>query len=201
MEELRNNLEKATKLIDGLSKERNKWSKTVNQIDKEFDYLPGDCVLSTAFVSYMGPFRSKYREFMMNLWLTFMKENGTLNSPNFEVTLFLTEPATIRNWNTNGLSNDRFSLENGIIISQSYRYPFIVDPQNQAWKWIKNIELDNGLTIIDSRLSNNMESLEIAMQNGYPTLMQIDFEKPDPHIISILSKSIVKKSNLKHLTL
>lgn len=190
-------MEKATKLIDGLSKERQKWSKTVNQIDKEFDYLPGDCILSTAFVSYMGPFRFKCREFIMKLWLTFMKDNGALNNPNFEVTLFLTDPAIIRNWNTNGLSNDKFSLENGIIISQSYRYPFIIDPQNQAWKWIKNIELDNGLTVIDGRLENYMQSLEIALQNGYSTLMQIDFDKPDPHIISILSKSIVKKSELK----
>lgn len=198
-EELKNNLEKATKLIDGLSKERRKWSKTINQIDKEFDYLPGDCVLSTAFVSYMGPFRFKRREFIMDLWLTFMKENGAPNNPNFEVTLFLTDPATIRNWNSNGLSNDRFSVENGIIINQSYRYPFVIDPQNQAWKWINNIELDNGLTVIDGRLTNNnMQSLEIALQNGYPTLMQIDFDKPDPHIISILSRSIVKKGKLKY---
>jgi dynein heavy chain len=195
---LKNNLEKATKLIDGLSKERKKWSKTVNQIDKEFDYLPGDCVLSTAFISYMGPFRFKCREFIMNLWLAFMKENGALNNPNFEVTLFLTDPAIIRIWNTNGLSNDRFSLENGIIISQSYRNPFIIDPQNQAWKWLKNIELDNGLTIIDGRLENYTQSLEIALQNGYSTLMQIDFDKPDPYIISLLSKSIVKKSELKY---
>lgn len=187
-------MEKSTKLIDGLSKERKKWNKTINQINMEFDYLPGDCVLSSAFLSYMGPFKFKYREFLMNLWLTFMKENGVPNNPNFEITLFLTDPGTIRIWNNHGLSNDRFSLENGIIISQSYRYPFIIDPQSQAWKWIKNIELDNGLKIIDFRSRNTPQNLENALQNGYPTLMQIDYENIDPHIISILSKSIVKQS-------
>lgn len=187
-------MEKATKLIDGLSKERMKWSKTLSQIDKEYDYLPGDCVLSTAFVSYMGPFRFKSREIIMNLWLQLIRENGVLNNPNFEVTLFLTNPTTIRNWNNHGLSNDRFSLENGIIISQSYRYPFIIDPQNQAWRWIKNIELDNGLKIIDYRSKNSMQNLEIALQNGYPTLIQIDFENVDPLINSILSRSILKQS-------
>ncbi|XP_008181522.3 dynein heavy chain 2, axonemal [Acyrthosiphon pisum] len=194
-EELKSNLEKATKLIDGLSKERMKWSKTLSQIDKEYDYLPGDCVLSTAFVSYMGPFRFKSREIIMNLWLQIIRENGALNNPNFEVTLFLTNPTTIRNWNNHGLSNDRFSLENGIIISQSYRYPFIIDPQSQAWRWIKNIELDNGLKIIDYRSKNSMQNLEIALQNGYPTLIQIDFENVDPLIISILSRSILKQRN------
>lgn len=187
-------MEKATKLIDGLSKERKKWNKTLNQINKEFDYLPGDCVLSTAFVSYMGPFRYKSREIIMNLWLQLIRENGALNNPNFEVTLFLTNPTTIRNWNNHGLSNDRFSLENGIIISQSYRYPFIIDPQSQAWRWIKNIELENGLKIIDFRSNNYMQNLEISLQSGYPTLMQIDFENVDPLINSILSRSILKQS-------
>lgn len=187
-------MEKATKLIIGLSKERNKWNKTVNQIDKEFEYLMGDCVLSTAFISYMGPFKSECREFLMKLWLQFMKENGALNNPNFEVTLFLTDPTQIRNWNNHGLSNDRFSIENGIIISQSYRYPFIIDPQSQAWNWIKNIESNNELQIIDYRSTNNMRALEIALQNGYPTLMHISYENLNPHVISILSKSIVKQS-------
>jgi len=189
-------LEKATKLADGFSKEKLKWNKTLNQIVKEFDYLIGDCVLSTAFVSYMGPFRFKCREIIMNLWLQLIRENGALNNPNFEVTLFLTDPTTIRNWNNHGLSNDRFSLENGIIISKSYRYPFIIDPQSQACRWIKNTELDNGLKIIDYRSKNNMQNLEIALQNGYPTLIQIDFENVDPHIISILSRSILKQSKL-----
>ncbi|VVC43185.1 Dynein heavy chain, domain-2,Dynein heavy chain domain,Dynein heavy chain, domain-1,Dynein heavy chain, P- [Cinara cedri] len=194
-EELRNSLEKATKLIDELSKERKKWNITVNQIDMEFNYLPGDCVLSTAFVSYMGPFRFKSREFLMDLWLNFMRENGVQYNPNFEVTLFLTDPETIRNWNNNGLSNDRFSLENGVIINQSYRYPFIIDPQSLAWKWIKNIEFDNGLIIINNKSINSMHNLETALKNGYPILVQIDFENLDPYILSIIYKSIVKQRN------
>lgn len=162
----------------------------------EFNYLPGDCALSTAFVSYMGPFNFKYREFFMDLWLQFMRGNGVQYNPNFEVTLFLTNPETIRNWNNHGLSNDKFSLENGVIINQSYRYPFIIDPQTLAWKWIKNIEFDNGLKIIDNKSINNVHNLEMALKNGNPTLVQMDFENLDPYIFSILSKSIVKQSKL-----
>lgn len=130
----------------------------------------------------------------MDLWSTFTRENGAFNNPNFDVTLFLTDPATVRKWNVNGLSDDRFSLENGIIISRSYRHAFIIDPQNQAWKWIENIESDNGLKIIDYRSTNSTRNLETALQNGYPTLMQIDFENIDPRVVSILSNSIVKQS-------
>lgn len=185
-------MEKAAKLIDGLSKERKKWNKAINLLDMEFDYLLGDCVLSAAFITYMGPFGFKCREFLMNLWLKFIEEKDAPNNPNYEVTLFLSDPETIRNWNNHGLSSDKFSIENGIIISQCGRYPLIIDPQFQAWRWIKDIEFNNGLKIIDYRLSNFMQNLEIALHNGYPVLMQISFEKLDPHITSILSRSIVK---------
>lgn len=187
-------MEKATKLIDGLSEERKKWNETVDRIETEFDYLPGDCVLGTAFVSYTGPFTLERRESLMNEWLSFVSETCVPNNPSFEVTLFLTDPVTVRKWNVRGLSMDRFSLENGIIVSQSYRYPFIIDPDGEAWKWIGNVEKDNGLLVIDYRSRDYMRDLEKALRNGHPTLMRIDFENVDPHVVSMLSKSIVKRS-------
>lgn len=186
-------MERATKLIDDLAETKKKWSEAVRQIDVGYDQLPGDCVLSTAFVSYLGPFKYKCREFLVNFWLKLMKENGAPSNPEFEFISFSADPAIIRDWNGRGLSDDRFSIENGIIISQSYRYPFIVDPQSQAREWIENVELDNGLMVIDHRSTNAMRNLEIAIQNGHPALIQIDYEQIDPHVISILSRPIVKK--------
>jgi len=193
-EELKNKLDKSSKLIDELSKEKTEWIRTANRIDVEFDRLPGDCVLSTAFVSYMGPFAHKCRGFLMNSWSTFMRENGPFNSPDFDVALFLTDPATVRRWNVHGLSDDRFSLENGIIVSQCGRRALMIDPQNQAWKWIRNVESDNGLKMVDCRSTNGAQTLETALRNGYPTLMRIDFENIDPRVVSILSSPVVRQS-------
>lgn len=186
-------MERATKLIDDLAETKKKWSEVVQQIDVEYGQLPGDCVLSTAFVSYLGPFKYKCREFLVNFWLELMKENRAPINPDFKFVSFSTDPATIRDWKGRGLSDDIFSIENGIIIDQSYRYPFIVDPQSQARKWIENVESDNGLMVIDHRSTDAMRNLEVALQNGHPVLMQIDYEKFDPHVISILSRTIVKK--------
>jgi dynein heavy chain len=54
--------------LDGLSGERARWAQTVVTLTETFVKLPGDCLLGTAFVSYLGPFVSKYREAMIEMW-------------------------------------------------------------------------------------------------------------------------------------
>lgn len=66
---LRLKLERAFILVDGLSGEKIRWTETVGTLDQNFEYLPGDCLLSTAFISYLGPFVSQYRESLIRLWL------------------------------------------------------------------------------------------------------------------------------------
>lgn len=191
---MKKNLERAALLIEGLSEEKMRWTQTVKQLNIDFDYLPGDCLLSVAFISYMGPFVTKYRDILMTLWTTSVKEMKIPSNPEYEVKTFLSDPATIRDWNIHGLPSDDFSIENGIIINHSSRWPLIIDPQCQAFKWIKHIEADNDLKIIDFCLPNYMAILEISLQHGYPTLLQITSENIDPTLMPILSKSIVKES-------
>lgn len=192
---LTRNLERAATLIEGLSGERLRWTETVKQLDIEFDYLPGDCLLSIAFISYTGPFVSKYRDILMKLWTKSIRDMKIPNNSKYEIKAFLSDPATIRNWNINGLPNDDFSTENGIIINRSSRWPLVIDPQLQALKWIKKTEHDNGLIIVDFCLPDYMQILEKSLEKGYPTLLQITSEDIDPAIMPILSKSVVKKGS------
>lgn len=67
-EVLRLKLYRASLLLDGLSGEKVRWAETINDLDVEFDNLPGDCLLSTAFTSYVGPFVSSFREELLSLW-------------------------------------------------------------------------------------------------------------------------------------
>lgn len=61
-------LERAFILVDGLAGEKIRWENTVVLLDGNFECLPGDCLLSTAFISYLGPFVSHYRESLTTLW-------------------------------------------------------------------------------------------------------------------------------------
>lgn len=170
-----------------------RWIETVKQLDIKFDYLPGDCLLSIAFISYMGPFVSKYRESLMNLWTQTVIDMEIPNDPNYETKEFLSDAAIIRNWNIHGLPNDSLSTENGIIISRGSRWPLVIDPQCQALKWIKNMEAINNIKIIDFCLPDYMNILEHSLKEGIPTLLQLTSENIEPAVMPVLLKSIVKK--------
>ncbi len=51
----------------------------------------------------------------------------------------LGDPVKIRNWQIAGLPRDTLSVENGVIVQYSRRWPLFIDPQGQANKWVKNM--------------------------------------------------------------
>ncbi|KAL1139309.1 hypothetical protein AAG570_006295 [Ranatra chinensis] len=188
-------LDRASDLIDGLAGERVRWGETIRNLDGVFDLLPGDCLLATAFVSYMGPFVSSYREELMLMWKTSVSEMELPCSLELKLGNFLATPTLIREWNILGLPSDAFSTENGIITNQATRWPLIIDPQAQAWKWIRNMEGPKGLKTVDFGVPDYMRIIEIAMQRGEPILLQNVSEVLDPSVIPILNKALVKKGN------
>lgn len=48
---------------------------------------------------------------------------------NLDPIKLLTDDATIAVWNNEGLPSDRMSTENAIILTNSDRWPLIIDPQ------------------------------------------------------------------------
>lgn len=186
-------LERAHMLVDGLAGEQQRWIETVKQLDKEFNYLIGHCLLSTAFISYLGPFITMYRD---NLMLQWEKEIVILKLPlssEFMIMNFLSDPTTIREWNIQGLPSDDFSTENGIIVTRGERWPLIIDPQCQAHKWIKNMEQKHDLQIIDFGQLDYLRILENALQFGKPVLLQNIMETIDPALMPILTKALIKQ--------
>ena len=55
------------------------------------------------------------------------------------MTMVLGNDVTIRQWAVSGLPSDSLSVENGIIMFGSRRWPLMIDPQTQANKFIKKM--------------------------------------------------------------
>nr|CAD7438227.1 unnamed protein product [Timema bartmani] len=190
---LRQKLERAAQLVDGLAGEKIRWGVTVQTLDEQFDFLPGNCLLATGFVSYTGPFVSQYRDELILLWKKHIIELEIPFSLDFSVITFLTDPTTIREWNIQGLPSDEFSTENGIIVTRGTRWPLLIDPQCQGLKWIKNMEKAKNLNVIDFGQSDFMKTLEQAIQFGNSVLLQNVMEVLDPSLAPILNKAVVKQ--------
>lgn len=55
--------------------------------------------MATAFISYLGPFVSQYREGLTELWHDEIHEKEIPFSDHFDIANFLSDPTTIREWN------------------------------------------------------------------------------------------------------
>lgn len=47
----------------------------------------------------------------------------------------------------------------------------MIDPQNQANKWIRNLEVENSLSIVRFTTPNYLKILEHAITNGKPVII------------------------------
>lgn len=189
---LKRNLERAHMLVDNLSGERVRWTETVKRLDAEFLCLPGNCLLATAFISYLGPFVTVYREKLNTKWQLAIVNEEIPCSKELMIWDFLSDATTVRDWAIQGLPSDDFSKENGVIITNGSRWPLIIDPQCQAQKWIKNMEKSNQLQVIDFGQPDFVRTLEQALQFGKPVLLQNVLEQLDPVLMPILNRAIVK---------
>lgn len=61
-------------------------------------------------------------------------------SKDYNFAEFLVKPVEFLKWQFQGLPDDHFSKENGVLVTKGRRWPLMIDPQMQANSWIKNME-------------------------------------------------------------
>ncbi|KAG7496340.1 dynein heavy chain 2, axonemal [Solea senegalensis] len=191
-DEMEVKLDRADKLVTGLAGERVRWEERAAGLEENMGYLIGDCLLAASFLSYMGPFLSNYRDELLAIWMKEVRDLEIPCAPGFSFSVFLSKPTTVRDWNIQGLPSDAFSTENGVIVTRGNRWPLMVDPQGQALKWIKNMEMKRGLKVIDFQMPDYLRVLENAIQFGYPVLLQNVQENLDPSLNAVLNKSLTR---------
>lgn len=76
----------------------------------------------------------------------------------------MSTPVQIREWQLSGLPTDDVSTDSAILVTRGQRWPLMIDPQNQAKKWIKTIEASNSLEITRMNNINLLRSLEACIR-------------------------------------
>jgi len=187
-------LEAASKLIDGLTGERTRWSADVKNLQEQSLKLVGDCMLGSSFLSYVGAFTTDYRrDLIYGRFLSDITERGIPLSDKFTLEGLLTTDATVQGWVSKGLPADDHSIQNGMLTTSASRFPLCIDPQQQAVSWIKRTYEGKNLTVKSLSESDFMKHLELAIQFGNPFLFENIDEELDPMLDPVLEKNIVKE--------
>ncbi|CAO2583043.1 Dynein axonemal heavy chain 3 [Lemmus lemmus] len=192
---------RAEKLISGLGGEKDRWTEAARQLGIRYDNLTGDVLLSSGTVAYLGAFTVDYRAQCQKEWLDCCKDKVIPGSTDFSLSHTLGDPIKIRAWQIAGLPVDSFSVDNGIIVSNSRRWPLMIDPQGQANKWVKNMEKTNKLSVIKLSDTNYVRTLENALQFGTPVLLENVGEELDAFIEPILLKATFKQQGVEYMRL
>jgi len=196
----RKKMDQANRLINSLQANKVRWVQNANEFKSLKLRLVGDVAKACAFVSYCGPFNSEFRSKLLDEYFhADLLEKEIPVSEDLALTEFLVDQATIGEWNLEGLPADDLSIQNGIMVTRSSRYPLMMDPQGQAIKWIKSREPD--LLKFDTILTLNnpmlKDRLKFPLAEGLPCLIESIENEVDPMLDPILEKQIIVKGRAK----
>lgn len=124
-------LDRAEKLIGGLGGEKERWSHAANELSNRFINITGDVLISSGVVAYLGAFTVDFRLEAIHEWHALCQKKEIPCSKVFSMNVTLGDPVKIRAWNIAGLPVDSFSVDNGIVVSNSRRWPLMIDPQGE----------------------------------------------------------------------
>lgn len=77
----------------------------------------------------------------------------------------------ISEWISYSLPKDIVSINNAILVTKTLMNPMMIDPQLQAFRWIKNMEKKNDLVQIRIGSDNFIKKLESAIRMKYSIIL------------------------------
>ena len=120
-------------------------------------------------------------------------------SPASDPVKILTDESTIAKWNQQFLPNDSVSIENGTILSNSERYPLMIDPQLQGIKWIKQKESTNNLKVLRLGSKSTNRDIEVSIEQGYSALLENMDERIDAVLMPVIARQFIIRGSKKKI--
>jgi dynein heavy chain, axonemal len=197
----RKKLERAQTLLGSLGGERDRWVSSAGELQLIHDCLPGDILISCGIIAYLSPLTTKYRTTTVKDWHKLCTDLEIPQSKEFNFVAILGSEIRIQNWNISGLPNDLFSVENGIIMESSNRFSLFIDPQNQANRWIKEMERNNDLHVVKFSQKDYMKKVEHCLENGLPILIENVMETLEVPLNPLLKKQTFIQNGVEYLSL
>ncbi|VDK33899.1 unnamed protein product [Taenia asiatica] len=185
----------ANRLVGGLASEKLRWSQQIEEHKIQASCLPGDVLITAAFLSYVGYFTKKYRsELLDKSWMPFLNslQPAIPMTPDLDPLSLLVDDAIVAKWNNEGLPSDRFSVENAAILTSAERWPLLVDPQLQGIKWIKTRYAED-LKVLRLGQKGYLDVIERAISEGSVVLIENIDLVIDPVLEPLIGRNTIMR--------
>ncbi|KAL0879698.1 hypothetical protein ABMA27_003413, partial [Loxostege sticticalis] len=187
-------MDRANRLLNGLSSERVRWISTIKKLDVDIVSLIGDILISACAVGYITPFTDEFRRELLREWMHHMEEVAVPHTEGATPLSILGDPVQIRTWQMYGLPRDPLSVESAVLMSNSRRWPLIIDPQTQANKWIRAMGKIEGLVVCKPNDRDLLRSFESALRFGKPVLLENVGQELDPALDPVLKRQYFRQA-------
>lgn len=97
--------------------------------------------------------QGEYRHDLVDAWKIALDKHKVPRTESPTLISTLSDPVKIRSWQICGLPRDNHSIENGVIVQFSQRWPLFIDPQGQVRE--KNIYIFDMLFLVQHTLHFN----------------------------------------------
>ncbi|XP_050308267.1 LOW QUALITY PROTEIN: cytoplasmic dynein 2 heavy chain 1-like [Anthonomus grandis grandis] len=132
LNEVNRTLNAAESLVFKLEDEYKRWQEQLDEFSAELSILPKNCLLAAAFATFLSKEGENVRRDTLAQW------SAQLGNPKFDFMSFFSSEREQIQWQSEGLPNDKVSLENSVVIKKGNLFPLLIDPNSMAVQWLKN---------------------------------------------------------------
>lgn len=122
----------ATRLLDELHTERERWRTEAADVTDAAARASGDVLLWGASVCYLAPFQAAARQHLTAVWRCTLEGVGIAATPESDRPILAPNPKQLRHLHARGLPRGRTSTENAIFLAHRRRAAMLVDPHGQV---------------------------------------------------------------------
>jgi len=203
-EKMKKQVEQATNLIESLSGEKSRWTEDSKKFEENKIQLLGNAAICSAFIAYGGPFNFEFRQLLIKDYFKAEIDKRSLPyTRDLNLENFLVDESTKGEWAMNKLPSDTISLQNGILVTSSSRFPLLVDPQNQAKTWLLTTfpEMETNKLIFSQKyIAAKFDYLDPILANGEQIIIEGIENEVESKLEPILEKQILpSNSKIKKL--
>ncbi|GEQ70602.1 hypothetical protein JCM33374_g4280 [Metschnikowia sp. JCM 33374] len=194
MSDIEQKVVRSMKLIENLTKERQRWQESTKSFQQERERLVGNSILGSAFSIYCGNLNQRQRQDLITQWKTRLDECHIRFEISMDLASLLATNAEKITWSKSGLPEDDLFIQNFAIKNQS-EFPLIIDPTGDILPVLK--ESLNEKLVTSSFLSDSFtKTVEDALRFGGTVLIQ-NAELYNPILDSILRKDVTHNGGRK----